>query len=492
MSSSLRIPRVEVFWGDYNLTYYSGGDVSPSDPLFSQPLVYNVSCNLTESGQTPTGSMNWNPSGAAYKVYEKLVTKHSNRIITVRYYYLDGRSISFAFVWAGQEESYGNSMDIRVVMSSELDGLINGSIKSTSQVDEQGVSMSAAVTELQQSFGIEKYKIIDYATQAKVDLDKVKVQTNYSMGQKFQEAVSGLVEKNGNMVFLTNIISTTDTSQPAAKCIFYTPYIWDKDTPVQELSPTEQFPDPKVRYGYFLGPCMIDTIVKNSQWQPSQKRQTLSPNVTQQIQPTETPTQGVTTTNVQPQQAVAANAVATSTTSGSAGIANATSRPQARLAENEDGEKKNELKQEEHQCRLTATLFMCPAVTGIKPYDIIFIPNYSGTFMEDWIVTSTEYSQSDGGVNISVQAARKFALGEFMNPSQGKVWQEKAKSYGLAGDNPTLENWMNYAWKPGMGGATSNTSVSGGTSNPFANATTDGREITQVSGFTAGVNESLA
>ena len=491
MASSLRIPRVEVFWGDYNLTCYSGGDVSPSDPMFSQPLVYNVSCNLTESGQTPTGSMNWNPSGAAYKIYEKLVTKYSDRIITIRFYYLDGRSISFAFVWAGQGESYGQNMDIRVILSSELDGLINGNIKSTSQVNEQGISMSSAILELQASFGIERYGIIGYTAKVKEDLGKVKVQSNYSVGQRFQEAVSSLAENNGNLVFLNNVVSTKDTSQPAAKCIFFTPYMWDKDTPIQELSPTEQFPDPKVRYGYFLGPCMIETIIKNSQWQPAQKRQTLTSNVRQQLQPSQPPKQG-TQINAQPQQAVVANATANRNTPGSSGVANSSSRTQMRLSDNEDGENKKELLQQEHQCRLTTTLFMCPAVTGIKPYDILFIPNYSGTFMEDWIVTSTEYTQTDGGVNISVQASRKFALGEFMNPAQGNVWQEKAKSYGLVGDNCSLTNWMNYAWKPGVGGSTENASISGGTSNPFSSIPVKGEEITQVSGFTVGANESIA
>jgi hypothetical protein len=439
--------------------------------------------------------MNWNPSGAAYKIYEKLVTKYYDRIITVRYYYLDGRSISFAFVWAGQEENYGQSMDIRVVLSSELDGLINGNIKSTAQADEVGKSLTASVKELEKFYGIDKYNLIDYTVKAKQDMEKSKVLANYNVGQKFNESVTALADGNGNVVFASNIVFTKDTAQPAAKCIIHTPYSWDKDTPVQELSPTEQFPDPKIRYGYFIGPCMIETITKNSQWQPSQKRQILSSSRQQQVVPKEIPTQGLPQ-SVVPQQSVASNAQAISVTEGSTGSVHATSRTKMRLEDNEDGETKKILTQEEHQCRLTTTLFMCPAVTGIKPLDIIFIPNYSGTFMEDWIVNSVEYSQTDGGVNISVQASRKFALGEFMNPKPGQEWLAKAKTYKLVGEGATLQDWMSYAWKLGGGGAAaSNTSVSGGTSTPPAPKASDYTNSSlggKVSGFTVGENANVA
>lgn len=117
------------------------------------------------------------------------------------------------------------------------------------------------------------------------------------------------------------------------------------------------------------------------------------------------------------------------------------------MKENEDGQKKIILLEKEGQCKLSASLFMCPALTGIKPYDILFIPNFSGTFMEDWIVDSTQYTQLDGGVGISIQATRQFALGDFMNPPQGKIWLEKAKSLNLVGENPSLESWMAYGWK---------------------------------------------
>lgn len=473
MASSLRIPRVEVFWGDYNLSSYSGGNVDSSHPLYGEPLVYNVSVSLNENSQTPTGSMSWNPTGVAYQVYENLVKNHANRIITVRFYYLDGRSITFAFVWSGQQENYGQSMDLKVMLSSELDGLINGTVGNTAVTDPQGQSMKGAMSEIEKSFGLGKYKLIDFAGSTGKDLEKSKVLENYNPGMKFYDSVAGLADNNGNVVFASNIVSSKDTAQPAAKCIMFAPYIWEKDIEVKELSPTEQFPSPKERYGYFLGPCLIDTISKQSQWQLPQKRQTLTFTDQQKLQPPTPPTGTTPATQANsiqtvPQQGATAAAQAARTQTNSAGVSRSSSRSRMRLKDNEDGEEKKVLLEEQRQCRMNTTLFMSPAFTGIKPHDVMFIPNFGGTFMEDWVVTSVEYTQTDGGVNLSVQASRKFALGDFMNPSQGKIWLNKAKAYGLVGEGATLENWMNYGWKPGTGaaGRAQSSQVSGGRAEP--------------------------
>lgn len=424
--------------------------------------------------------MNWNPTGAAYKVYENLLKNSINKIITVRYYYIDGRSITFAFVWSGQQENYGNSMELKVMLSSELDGLVNSLLQNTAQADpqEQGVPLVNSMTELEKSYGVDKYKIVDYTSKAKEDMGKSKMLEGYNQGSKFYESIQAVAQNNGNSVFPSNIVTSTG-SGPAIKCIVFAPYTWDKATPVAEMGPTQQSPDPKQRYGYILGPALIDTITKQSQWQPSQKRQVLTLNVQQQLKPPENPKQGTSTNNAVPQVGAGKAAEAARPTSGASGSSSSNSRMKMRLTENQDGEDKKLLLEEERQCKLSASLFMCPAFTGIKPYDIVFIPNFAGTFMEDWIVTSVEYSQTDGGVTVSIQAARKFALGDFMNPQQGKPWLEKARAYGLVGEGATLENWMRYGWKPGTPAATGNTSEGSGVSGIVGSL---------VSGFTVGNN----
>jgi hypothetical protein len=117
-----------------------------------------------------------------------------------------------------------------------------------------------------------------------------------------------------------------------------------------------------------------------------------------------------------------------------------------RLKENQDGEKRKIEIQQERGSKLSTSLFMCPALTGIKPSDIIFIPNYSGTYMEDWLVNGIEYAQTDGGVEIFVQASRQYGLGNLMNKKLGEEWLGKAKAKNLVGPTGTLEGWHEYAW----------------------------------------------
>lgn len=520
MTLSLRIPRVEVFWGSTNLSFYTEG--GETNPLYGEPLVYNVSVNLTESGQNPSGSMMWNPTGAAYKIYEKLLSGSADQVITVRYYYLDGRSITFSFVWSGQQEEYGINMGLKVMLSSELDGLTNGILKCTAQADEEGFSMTEAITEFEKFFGVDTFKLVEYTPKAKEDMEKTKVQSAYNQSMKFYDSISGVAEENGNLVFPSNI--------GGAKLVVFTPFKWDKEAPVEELGPTEQNPDPKKRYGYFLGPCLVDTISKQSQWQPPQKKQTLSISTTQVLQPAAKPPAGGTAAAAAGAAGTAAAgqsgaARAGSTTpspgassvpaagtvapnnpvpgenknnsrqqatgsSGATSTAVSASRARMRLKDNEKGEEKKLLLQGERQCRLSTTLFMCPVFVGLKPYDVLYIPNFSGSFMEDWVVNSVEYTQTDGGVTLSVQASRHFGLAEYMNEKQGKVWLEKAKSLGLVGENPSLESWMNYGWKPGIAGSSAN-SVTGGTAAPAP--TTPAVPVNQtVSGFTVGANSNVA
>lgn len=449
MVLSLRIPRVEVFWGPYNLTSYSGPDVPVDDPLLGEPLVYNVSVNLSKTGQTPTGAMAWNPTGAAYKVYEKLLTEYYDYIISVRYYYVDGRSITFAFVWSGQQESYGVNMELKVGLACELDGLVNGLVKSTNQVDgeDKGVTMKTAVQEMTKNFGVDKYNLIAYGGNAEKDVEKVKVVRNYSVDMKFNATLEGMVENNGNTVFSSNIASSAGTNEPAAKCVIFSPYAWEENTPVEELANDEQFPKPTVRYGYFLGPCLIETIQKTSQWQPPQRRNVDNTNSQMRFQPPTPQPQGVAPPGSAPAQGTQRAQATAANRPGVAGVGQSKTNVRGMFKDNDDGEKKKEMLQKEGQCKLSATLFMAPVFTGIKPYDILFIPNFSGTFMEDWVVESVEYSQTDGGVNVSVNATRQFALGDYMNPKQGKIWLDKAKGYGIVGENPNLENWIAYGWK---------------------------------------------
>jgi hypothetical protein len=404
--------------------------------------------------------MKWNPSGRAFSVYEKLIKENYNKTITVRFYYLTGKSITFAFVWAGQVENYGQDMSIEVKLASELDGLILPNIKSIAQADDKGVSIKSAVAELEKFYGVDGFNLIRYYPGVEKDLEKPLIKSNYSEGSSFSAAIENVAEQNGNLVFMHNI-KQSDGSNTGTGMVFYPPYTWEgstysggdiKPNPNAPISvtfpdPKLQYPDPTVRYGFFLGPAIIDTITKTSEWSPPQKTQTYTINPQQKVQPKKDsdrslPAPSAVDTSEKENRALS------STTGGASGTSGSAARPNMRMEGNEEGEKKKLILQEERTARLSASLFMCPALTGIKPCDILFLPNFTGTYIEDWIVTSVEYEQSNGGVNLNIQAARKFAMGDLMHESNGKLFKEIGTGV-FYGEGATLEKWVSYAWDVG-------------------------------------------
>jgi hypothetical protein len=453
MGGDLLIPRCEVYWGDENITFFKGAEKWPGSDG-PQPLVYNVKVSIHEEGQTPSGSMSWNPSALAYKEYERLVKEKYDQTIVVKYYYPGGPSIAFSFVWAGQTESYGRNMDITVRLMSELEGLTSSKIKNIA-IAGDGISLSRAIDITDEIFGLQNLTIPKNPSVER-ELKKVKVLSNYTEGTSYSQSIENVVGQNGNLVFLSNIQVQGEGS---IKGIIFPPYSWEGrklqngqlvddpetqfDSRVIYRPPTKNRPVFGFsRYGYFLGPSIIDSMSKTSEWSPNQKTRRNTKSTSQKLS-YKVSENSISIDPGETQRLAAADA---RSTNGSRGSYGSISRPGMRLEGNEDGEFKKELLQRERTAKLSTNLFMCPALTGIKPCDIIFIPSYSGESMEDWIVNSVEYEQSDGGVNISIQASREFALGRFMNPWNGLGWLKLANEFGLVGKYGSIENWVRYAW----------------------------------------------
>ena len=89
---------------------------------------------------------------------------------------------------------------------------------------------------------------------------------------------------------------------------------------------------------------------------------------------------------------------------------------------------------------------LVPALVGIKPYDVVYIPSLTGNYIEDWIVESVSYDQNDGNVSVSVQGTREYGLGTPMDAKNAEKFKQYAKDQGLIGPNATLDNWDKYAW----------------------------------------------
>ena len=430
--ANLIVPRVIVRWGGENLSLYTGYG------LKDEPLVYEVTADLSSTNSNPTGSFKWNPSGVAFKIYEKFVTDKIEEIITLCFYYEGGRSITFEYLWAGHQINYGNNMDITINLRTQLDGLINADTRNITQAPDEPISYISAGEKLQKQYGLDGNKdLVRYSNLAKKDLEKAKLETYYRESGVFGAALSNLVRQNGNTVFANNI--------GTANLTVATPLGWEakQNEEIYVPGPSDQDPDPAKRFGYLLGPGIINEISRSAQWSPPQTNNVNSA-LKQQIPAKETQVRQQNLNKNQKNEQKAAEKEGAVQAPSSAKL-----NPGVRNAENKDGPEKQILQQQESQSKLSASIFMHPFITGIKPRDIVYVPSLieGAKYMEDWIVENVTYHQTDGGVTISISATRTFGIGGLIHSGAngGEKFRKIAASLNKPGQ-AGLDAWRQYAW----------------------------------------------
>lgn len=467
-------PRVEVYWGESNLTSYLLEGAAQA-----APIVYNVTCQLQEGNSNPTGSMEWEPTGPAFKVYEDFIKTKLQEQIVVKFYYLGGRSIPMYFVWAGQTITYGTDMKIVIDLKSELDGMVNATPRSTSSAnkDEKSIDKLSQTTNLAKQHNINP-ELLRLSDTAKKDMSEASIKAMHTTNQTYAEAVNNLVQSNGNVIF-PNSIGGPNMS-------VHTPWSYkgEAKTVLQEPKPDQV--DPKVRYGYLLGPSMYSTIERKYQWTPPQQTNTNQPGGkakptkgkkknqssvttvdpatgTKTVVTTSAPVGGyqdvttkttrkeggktITTEETKTVPANTRNAESSAVGgTGAPGASQGRINPGIRNDEDKVGTEKQKLLNDENAAKISVNTFMIPALTGIKPGDVMYIPSLGSSpdlFMEDWVVRGVTYTQTDGGVTLSIEGSRWFGNSELMQKDPAKPWIEKALKLNA---DPTLAKWQEYAW----------------------------------------------
>jgi len=444
MAGNLIQGRVLVSWGDFNLSAYRGpGDKS----LQYEPLVYDVEVQLQSQTNAPTGSFKWNPSGPAYAVYERLIgdKEQLQKIIFIDFYYSGGKRLRLAFVWAGQSISYGNDMTVTVYLRSELDGLINSNLRNVAQAYDKGESFLNSVVKAAKQYNVPS-SLVRYNEVAKRDLEKAKLSTNYGQDQTFGAFVANTVQQNGNIAFANNI--------ETANIVIYPPFSWNKDTKVlngaTQIS-AGQGPKPENRYGYLLGPSLITSVRRDSQWQPPQQTTQNTPNTQVRAERPRDKTTGQYLKRSAETQAEKTSGP----TSAVQGTALARPNPGVQNKDNPDGPTKQNILNQEGTAQLQLETYMCPVLTGIKPLDIVYIPSLGKLdpktgkyvyYIEDWIVDSVSYDQNDGRISLSISAKRTLGLGTPMVDAAAQDFLKYAKTNNLVGPGATLDAWDRYAW----------------------------------------------
>ena len=395
--------------------------------------------------------MKWDPTGPGFALYESFISndEYMQSRIFIDFFYPRGKRIRMAFVWTGQSISYGNDMTVTVKMKTELDGLINGNIRNNAQAhdEKKGESFLNALKKLKEQYSVQA-DIVRYDPKAKTSLEKSTLQTAYGNDQTYGAAIANIVQQNGNTVFANNI------GEP--NLVIFAPFSWKPElntvlNGVTEIPPGTD-PKPDQRYGYIVGPSIIDSLVRETEWKPPQqtKQNTPSKQAKARNSKTARSTQQKPATTAQVQ-------LTDSTRPGSSPQGTALARPNPGISNlyNPDGPTKQNFLEDERTASMTFQTMLCPALVGIKPYDIVYIPSFGRIdpktkervyFTEDWIVESVSYDQNDGNVSVSVKGTREYGLGTPMDKKNADKFEKYAIEQGLIGPSATLDNWDRYAW----------------------------------------------
>lgn len=440
--AALVVPQVQVKWGKRNLSAYTlpGAD-GP------QSIVYNTKVSLGE--QWPTGEFMWNPSGPAFDVYQECMSKEGlKEDIFIRFYYVNGPYVLFKFQFNGSEITYGNDMQIKTILACANSFKSTG-VRSTAMEDyskgkfnAKGVDMFKAAKDLDLAFG--SPIPVKLSKPSEESMKKIFMLSWQHKDQTYGAIRQNLAQQAGDKLVMTNISSNGQANQ-------FGPLSWEgKEKKDSVMFPPGPGGTPKgeQRYGYLLGPGIIETFSRSMQY-PSQTEGMNASNT----QPGNTPNKpkqpaipGAQPTRAQEQQNQAQKDAAkrsvTNPSSPSTVKGNSYSK-------NDVGPEKQQFMQQEDQgISFSTNVFMCPALVGIKPQDVIYIPSLKigDAVMEDYKVKSVSYSQDGAMVGISIEATRTPGLNTLMNETAGEKFKQKADTL------KTIDDWTAYAWTERMGG----------------------------------------
>jgi hypothetical protein len=437
MAGKLVNPQVQVKWGDLNLSAQNiGGEV--------QTVVFNVKVDLPGTSW-PTGSFSWNPTEPAYKIYEDCVLNKQDDDILIRFYYVNGPAIIFKFQYNGSNIVYGTEMSVETLLTTR-EGPKSSGVRASAMKDytqgkfnSKGQDLYKSTQDIEKAFG--KPIPLLWQETAKLDAQKIFLASWQYKDQTYGAEIMNMATQAGMKIATTNV----GTDGQAA---IFTPFTKEG----QESKDTVQFPPgaggqikSEQRYGYIIGPGIITTFQRTMEYPSQTKGQDAV------TQPTGTPNKGKPPNSSGSQNLKAkedqAEAQKDAQSKSVANPSSPTVVKQNKYTKNDVGPENQQLMQQEEGIKFQAQMFMCPALVGIKPQDIIYIPSLrvGDSVMEDYKVQSVSYAQDGAVVGVSVQATRSPGLNKPMNEAAAKKFIQKADSL------KTTEDWANFAWKERMG-----------------------------------------
>lgn len=429
-SANLIVPQVQVKWGDVDLT-------DPASTGIPSTLVYDVTVEMAAQSQWPTGSMMWSPAGKAFDKFIEFSKKYEEDI-SVRFYYQNGPEITFYFQYAGMQMDYGNSMGVKVYLNCIKAETASASKKSFA-IDnaetfkakgKDQLQVEKKITELYG--GKEVVPKVIWSKCAEKGAKKVKIQQAYAKDSTYGTQIQQLAQDGGNTITYSNM---TKEGVMIVQC----PLTWQAKNSEGDIKIPGKTVVEGERYGWLLGPGIIDSFSREFRWQSPSQDNNQSATPASQPQGKADALKPPGTTDQAQQKRVAK---AQGAGKAPAGSTTPNAQRNKSTSENPEAGEKKQFLTEENQTQISAELFMTPSMVGITPDDVLYIPSLDPKkdIIEDYKVTSVSYTQSGAEFRVSVQGNRPYGINKPM-------WEDAAKKFReIARKLTTVADWTKYAW----------------------------------------------
>lgn len=385
-------PYVSLQWGDTNLTPYEHHGIE-------EIMAQNLSFSLEEGEHAPQLQFDLVASAAGMELFAHLKETAIEETIRVEIGYPNGSSFKQQFKYSGLSYTTGMNPKISITATSAVKGPWTDNKISFTMEEEIPLSEYPQFLQKKAGEGAAELKF-EFAGKTKDEADKIMVKTNV-MDTTPHQALTDMLREHGMDA------KVSDSSFDNTIIIDYAPnnegQLEKEDV---ELASGKSSPAPGKRTVYIIGPGIMTDLTRKQSFTLGQT-ETDRNSSTKATKSTETESKNVA--NKAPSQQAAA------TSSNKEGTTGPSDPPKSRTGTTKEGSEAKNARTDASKMggsTIDFSIPMLPYVVGIKPRDIVVVSSMKGPgeYLEDWAVTSTNYTQSKTGeINISVAGKREFS-----------------------------------------------------------------------------------
>jgi len=419
---------VSIIWAGINLSCYDDGEGG------KQVLAQNVRVSLGQGESAPSCSFEISPNPIGFELFQEIKATALSEPWIVEIGYLNGSSVKWAFKFSGMNMTTGHDPKLEITGVSAIKGCWTDN--KISYTMEEEIPLSEFPAFLQKKAGdCSKDLTVNFAGMAKEEAAKIMVKANQK--QRTPHVILADTLRPHGMD-----LQVGDTAFNGELVVSYSPALeGETEKDPATIQDGTQPSEPIKRMAYVIGPGMMENFTRKQSFNLGQTNTSRGATPTSSLS-NETEQTGVVQPDSAPQETAAE-----AKPQAVLGKANPSSADKGVVQGSPLDEKARQAFSKSLTSDCNTSVFMTPYMVGIKPRDFIVVPSLKGPgdYLEDWEVTSVNYSQDEvGGVYIDISGKRPYTGEE---PMMDKA--SAAKIQAIVSKLTTPAAWNKFYWIQG-------------------------------------------